>query len=95
MKVKEKENSWLVAVKIRGVRTQDFSSPVARRAKFTAAREVGVLADYVPDKLTEFVGVDIDSLMKGRFFGEVVNMKTLDDDPVQQTVLYGIKIDKR
>lgn len=83
---------WTVVIKIKGVKTADFSSPVARRAKLKAAREVGILADYVPSSLEDVRDLDIDKAMDGKFFGEITERKVLDKTYGQQTVLYGIEI---
>ena len=100
VKVEESGNEFLAVVKVRGVGTKNFNSPVAKRAKFAAAREVGILSDYVPNSLQDISeGENINALMEGEWAGEIVNVRDLDDDEmkpfrVQQTVLYGIKLSK-
>lgn len=104
IKAEEDNGSWRVVVKARGVNTEDETSLVARRAKFAAARHVGVLRDYIPDNLTDFDGANINEMMEGRYFAEIVDVREVDETDlpdkvlerirVQRTVLYGIKVDK-
>lgn len=90
----EKSTSFLVAVKARGVGTKREYSPVRQRAKFAAARKVGVLADYIPNSLQDFKDVDVTDMSEGATDIEIETMKTLDSGPIQQTVLYGVRITK-
>jgi hypothetical protein len=91
---RETDDGYIVVVKIRGPGTKDFSNPVAKRAKLAAARHVNILNDYIPTSLTEIrKGENINKMMQGRWAGEIQNMKTLESG-IQQTVLYGIKIEK-
>lgn len=92
--VHESGEDFLVAVKIRGVGTKRDNSPVRKRAKFTAARKVGILEDYVPNSLQDFKDADVSELMEGTAVAEIENMQTLEDDMVQQTVIYGVRIEQ-
>lgn len=105
VKSEESNGSFKVIVKVRGVATADFSSAVARRAKFAAARHVGILKDYVPSKLNDLGDTEIQTLMEGKYFAEIVERREIDDSGfvsekmknmfrTQQTVLYAIKVDK-
>ena len=105
VKAEENNGSFKVIVKVRGVNTANYSSAVARRAKFAAARHAGVLKDYVPSNLNDLADTEIKTLMEGRYFAEIVKRREIDDDSfvsekmknmfrTQQTVLYAIKVEK-
>lgn len=92
--IEEKNNEFLAVVKIKGPGTKDFSNPVAKRAKFAAAREAGILSDYIPTNLTEIQkGENINAMMEGKWLGEIETMTILEKG-IQQTVLYGIRLKK-
>lgn len=92
--VNDENGEFIVIVKVRGVGTKNFDSPVAKRAKFAAAREVGILADYIPTSLGEISrGENINAMMKGRWFGTIESYRVIKEN-IQQTVLYGIRLRK-
>lgn len=87
-------DGFIVVVKVRGPGTKDFSNPVAKRAKLAAARHVGIVEEYVPSSLSEVSrGENINEMLEGTWAGEIETMQTLKEG-VQQTVLYGIRIEK-
>lgn len=94
IEVEEQENGYIVVVKVRGPGTKNFNSPVAKRAKFAAAREVNILNDYVPGTLRDIdVGENINEMMEGEWMGEIGSMQTLKGG-IEQTVLYGVRLEK-